>query len=82
MRYISDDNQVFETEQECIEHEKMVREEREKKNRLEAEKKNRIEEINNASKNLSELIRKFNEDYKEPVKMNGLNDFWTSFLGF
>lgn len=28
MRYISDDNKVFETEQECLEHENILREEK------------------------------------------------------
>lgn len=67
MRYISDDGKVFNTEQECLEHEnlkrKMLEEERIKKERLEKERANRIEAINKKYEELQKLISEYGKDY-------------------
>lgn len=64
MRYISDDNKVFNTEQECCEHEQKIKkaqeEERAKKEKLESERKTMMDQICQKRKELMKLT----EDYQ------------------
>lgn len=46
MRYISDDGKVFNTEQECCEHERQVENQRVKRDQLEKERQDRLGDIN------------------------------------
>lgn len=59
MRYISDDGKVFNTEQECCEHEQRIRkakeDERIYKEKLESERKTLMNQICQKRKELSEL---------------------------
>jgi len=70
MRYISEvDNKVFNTEQECLEHENAVRKSREeelkRKEKLEMERQNRLDEIYKRDEELRKLIEKYRKDYCE-----------------
>lgn len=77
MRYISElDNKVFNTEQECLEHENAVRKSREeefkRKEKLQMERPNRLdeiykkdEELRKIIKELRKLIGSYKEDYGE-----------------
>ena len=56
MRYISDDNKVFNTEQECCEHEQKIRDSKAMKEKLEKERQKRICEINKKYEELQKLI--------------------------
>lgn len=59
MRYISDDNKVFNTEQECCEHEQRIRKAKESeriiREKLETERKILMDQICQKRKELSEL---------------------------
>lgn len=72
MRYISDDNKVFNSEQECLAHEKSLNEEKAKREKLIAEKNKRKDEVIAAYDNFTELLKKFTDDYDEPVSLNSL----------
>jgi len=72
MKYISDDNKVFNSEQEYLEHEKVLNEEKTKREKLIAEKNKRKDEVLAAYDNFTKLLKKFNDDYDEPI---ALNDF-------
>ncbi|GEM_PF-6089816 len=72
MRYISDDNKVFNSEQECLEHEKVLNEEKTKREKLIAEKNKRKDEVVAAYDNFTELLKKFTDDYDEPMFLNNL----------
>lgn len=86
MRYISDEDykkimkkmvpidkiQIFSSEQECLEHEKVLNEEKTKREKLIAEKNKRKDEVLAAYDNFTKLLKKFNDDYDEPM---ALNDF-------
>lgn len=72
MRYISDDNKVFNSEQECLEHEKFLNDEKNKREKLIAEKNKRKDEVTVAYDNFTELLKKFIDDYDEPVTLNSL----------
>lgn len=67
MRYISDDNKVFNTEQECLNYEKSLATEKEKKEKLLAEKEQRLTEIRGVYKEFLDLYQKYREDYHEPI---------------
>jgi len=67
MRYISDDNKVFNSEQECLAHEKGLNEERVKREKLIAEKSKRKEEVLKSYNDFSDLIKKYSDDYEEPL---------------
>lgn len=67
MRYISDDNKVFNSEQECLEYEKVLNEEKIKREKLIAEKNKRKDEVVAAYDNFMKLSHKFTDDYKEPL---------------
>ena len=56
MRYISDDNKVFNTEQECCEHEQKIRDSKEMEKRLEEERRKRVDEINKKYEELRGVI--------------------------
>lgn len=63
MRYISDDNKVFNTEQECLEYEQNLKNERLKREALEKKRKDRLDVINNKYQELQSLISEFEKDY-------------------
>lgn len=63
MRYISDDGKVFNTEQECCEHEQKIELERVKKEKLEKERKDRLATINKKYEELQNLLSEFEKDY-------------------
>ncbi len=70
MRYISEvDNKVFNTEQECLEHENTIRKSREeelkRKEKLQMERQNRLDEIYKKDEELRKLIGSYKEDYGE-----------------
>lgn len=72
MRYISDDNKVFNSEQECLEHEKVLNEEKTKREKLIAEKNKRKDEVTKAYDSFTELLKKYTDDYDEPVLLNNV----------
>ena len=63
MRYISDDGKVFNTEQDCLEHEnlekKRIEEERIKKEQFETERKELLKEVKDLYNTLEEKFGKF-----------------------
>ena len=63
MRYISDDGKVFNTEHECLEHEKGLEEEKCRKEKLEMERKNRLNSINKKYVDLQKDIFEYKKDY-------------------
>lgn len=67
MRYISDDNKVFSTEQECCEHEQRIRkakeDERIQKEKLESERKTLINQICQKRKELRELTQTYYDEF-------------------
>lgn len=87
MRYISDEDykrimkkmvpidkiQIFSSEQECLEHEKVLNEEKTKREKLIAEKNKRKDEVMAAYINFTGLLNKFNDDYNEPLVLNDLS---------
>lgn len=62
MRYISDDGKVFNTEQECCEYERQIRQKMNKE-KLEAERQNKLNIINKKYEELQELISEFEKEY-------------------
>lgn len=60
MRYISDDGKVFNTEQECLEHENTERIERAHR---EAARKNKLEAIRERYNELEKLIHEYEKSY-------------------
>lgn len=63
MRYISDDGKVFNTEHECCEYERKMKNERINREKLEIEKQDKIRAINKKYEELQNLISEFNKDY-------------------
>lgn len=63
MRYISDDGKVFNTEQECCEHEQRIEQERIKKEKLDMERQNRLDSINKKYEDLQKDIAEYRKDY-------------------
>ncbi len=67
MRFLSDDGKVFNTEQECLNHEnflkKKVNEERIKREKIEKERKDRLDNIKKTYEELEKLISEFYSDY-------------------
>ena len=51
MRYISNDGKVFNTEQECCEHEQKIEKNRLRKEQLEMERQNKLDSINKSMRN-------------------------------
>ncbi len=69
MRYVSEvDNKVFNTEQECLEHEnferKRLEEENIRKEKLELERRTRLKTINKKYEELQELISEYEKDFQ------------------
>lgn len=60
---ISDDNKVFNTEQECCEHENQIRQNKENEEKLRAEKQNKLNIINRKYEELQNLLSEFEKDY-------------------
>jgi hypothetical protein len=67
MRYMSDDNKVFNSEQECLNHEKAIVAERAKRERLIAEKNKRSDEVKKLGNEFVKLHKEFVKDYGEEV---------------
>lgn len=70
MKYISEvDNKVFNTEQECLEHENAVRKSREeelkRKEKIKMERQSRLDEIYKKDEELRELVESYKKDYGE-----------------
>lgn len=64
MLYMSNDRKkVFKTEQECIEYERRIEEERTKQEKLEMERRNRLESINKKYEELQILLSEYGKDY-------------------
>ena len=63
MRYLSDDGNVFNTEQECCEHEQNVANQRVKREQLEKERQDRLRAINKKYKELQNLLSEYEKDY-------------------
>lgn len=64
MLYMSNDRKgVFETEQECLEYEQNVEQERIKKEKLEMERQNRLNSISKKYEDLQKEIAKYKSDY-------------------
>ena len=63
MRYISEDGKVFNTEQECLEHEKRMEKERMQNEILRKKRKNRLNIINQKYDELQKLIYEYGKDY-------------------
>ncbi|WP_024346073.1 hypothetical protein [Lacrimispora indolis] len=84
MRYISDEDykkimkkmvpidkiQIFSSEQECLEHEKVLNEEKIKREKLIAEKNKRKDEVVAAYDEFTTLLKKYTDDYNEPIDLN------------
>lgn len=58
MRYISDDGKVFNTEQECLEHENMIKE------KIEAERTKRLNIIRKQYEDLQKSITEYSKTFE------------------
>ena len=63
MRYISDDGKVFNTEQECCEHEQQIESQRAKREQLERQRQDRLNTINKKYEELQKLLSEYERDY-------------------
>ena len=63
MRYISNDGKVFNTEQECCEHEQQIEKNRLRKEQLEMERQNRLDSISIKYEELQNLLSEYERDY-------------------
>ncbi|MCR2051050.1 hypothetical protein NSB25_27930 [Acetatifactor muris] len=63
MRYISDDNKVFNTEQECCEYEQNMKSQRIQKEQLERERQDKLCDINKKYEELQKLLSEYEKDY-------------------
>lgn len=63
MRYLSEDNKVFNSEQECCEHEQKIRSDKVMKEKLEEERKKRLKIINEKYQELQKLVSDFERDF-------------------
>lgn len=63
MKYISDDGKVFNTEQECCEHEQKIEQERIRMEKLEMDRQNRLDSINKKYEELQKDISEYRKDY-------------------
>ncbi len=70
MRYISDDGKVFNTEQECLEHEQKIEQERVEREKWKAEKQSKLEEIYSKELEIQTLIREFEKKYCKKAKVH------------
>lgn len=69
MKYMSEDGKVFNSEQECCEHEQKLEVERIRREELEKERQNRLDTINKKYEDLQNLISAYKKDYG--VKLEG-----------
>jgi len=83
MRYISDDNKVFNTEQDCLNHEKALNTEKIEREKLLAKKNKRSDEVKKLGNDFINLHKKFVEDYGEEINFDGdlesLASFYSNF---
>lgn len=82
---MSDDNKIFNSEQECLNHEKAIASERAKRERLLAEKNKRSDEVRKLGNDFVKLHKKFVDDYGEEIAFdNDLESLasWYSTLPF
>ncbi len=63
MRYMSEDGKVFNSEQECCEHEQKLEVERIRKEELEKNRRKRLDDINKKYDELQALISEYRTDY-------------------
>lgn len=64
MLYMSNDRKgIFKTEQECLEYEQKVEQERIKKEKLEKERQDRLDSISKKYKDLQKDISEYKKDY-------------------
>lgn len=63
MKYISNDGKVFNTEQECCEHEQKIEKNRIRKEQLEMDRLNRLDKINKKYEELQNLLSEYEKDY-------------------
>lgn len=63
MKYISDDGKVFNTEQECCEHEQKIRRNKENEEKFRAEKHNKLKAINMKYEELQNLLSEYEKAY-------------------
>lgn len=80
MKYISEvDNKVFNTEQECLEHENAVKKSREeelkRKEKLQMERQSRLDEIYKKDEELRKLVKSYKKDYGEHSEFYHHNPF-------
>ena len=64
---MSDDNKVFNSEQECLNHEKVIAAERAKRERLFAEKNRRSDEVKKLGNEFVKLHKEYVKDYGEDI---------------
>lgn len=72
MRYISDDGNVFNTEQECYEYERHIEKQKIERERLEKERKDRLSAINKKYDELQNLLSEFENLLSEFEKDYGV----------
>lgn len=78
MLYMSDDRkEIFKTEQECLEYEQNVEQERIKREKLDMERQNRLNSINKKHEDLQKDILDFKKDYGIQPRL-----YSASFLNF
>lgn len=63
MRYISDDGNVFNTEQECCKYEQHVKNKRVQKEQMEKERQDKLCIINKKYDELLKLLSEYEKDY-------------------
>lgn len=63
MRYLSNDGNVFNTEQECCEYEQNLINQRAEKELLEKKRQDKLNTINNKYEELQKLISEYEKDY-------------------
>lgn len=67
MRYVSDDGKVFNTEQECVEHENLLKkkanEQRIKREKMEAERKKMLNNINTKYASLQKDVYEYEKKF-------------------
>lgn len=68
--------QIFSSEKECLDYEKALDEEKLKRERLIAEKNKRKDEVTKAYYSFTELLKKYTDDYDEPVILNNVTYPW------
>ena len=72
MKYCTDDGKhIFDTEDELIKFEEELVEKEKKKQELRQQKENRLNAIYKASKDLEDMIKEYEKDYKEIVIKTG-----------